>query len=222
MNECENLLRSHYNLYENDSLIIFKIEIHEEGFKILITEYEIYNLRIKQKLDTSICNQTKIKMIYPVSINESEIFKYNPTDKYYNDICYHSTTNYGTDITTKDRRKEYLDNNMSLCESNCDFDKYDSKNKKVECNCQIKLKIPLMNNVIINKNLLMNKFTDIDNEINLSVMKCYKLLFRNNFFIINIGFYIMLFIVLVSIICLIAFITKGYKKISEIVILIQY
>ena len=29
LNECENILKSHYNLNENDSLIIFKIDIHE-------------------------------------------------------------------------------------------------------------------------------------------------------------------------------------------------
>ena len=55
----------------------------------------------------------------PVKINEKNLFKYNSSDDYYNDKCYAYTTEMGTDITLKDRRNEYQNNNMSLCEYNC-------------------------------------------------------------------------------------------------------
>ena len=37
--------------------------------------------------------------------------KLNSSRGYYNDICYTTTTEHGTDITLKDRRKEYINGN---------------------------------------------------------------------------------------------------------------
>ena len=51
LGECENILREYYKLEENDTLLIFKIEIYKEGLLIPIIEYEVYNLRFKKKLD---------------------------------------------------------------------------------------------------------------------------------------------------------------------------
>ena len=92
-------------------------------------------------MDLNICKDVKININLPVFINESEVFKYNPSGEYYNDLCYVYTTENGTDINLKDRKNNYLKKNMSVCESNCDFDKYDNYTKKVSCECEIKVKI---------------------------------------------------------------------------------
>ena len=42
-------------------------------------------------------------------------------NNYYNDICCKATSESGTDISLKDRRKEFVENNMALCEENCEL-----------------------------------------------------------------------------------------------------
>ena len=57
--------------------------------------------------------------------------KYNPKSNYYNNICSKTTSESGTDISLNDRRNEFIENNMSLCEENCDLVEYDEKKEKV-------------------------------------------------------------------------------------------
>ena len=54
LGECEGILKDYYKLNEKDNLTILKIEKYEEGFLIPVIEYEVYNLRIKMKLDLNL------------------------------------------------------------------------------------------------------------------------------------------------------------------------
>lgn len=123
-------LRLQYNINDNVTLLLLKIDILKEYLLIPIIEYEIYNSKTKEKLNLSICKDTKAKIYIPVSIDENNLFKYNSSSEYYNDICYPYTTEYKTDIILEDRRNEYIDNAMSLCEKNCQYKNYDFKEKK--------------------------------------------------------------------------------------------
>ena len=71
------------------------------------------------------CEEILIKLNIPVSIDENNLFKYDPNSVYYTDSCYSYTTENGTDIILKDRQKEFSNNNLSLCENNCSFSEYD-------------------------------------------------------------------------------------------------
>ena len=73
----------------------------------------------------------------PVTLNEEEIFKYDPKSEYYTDDCNPYTTENGTDILLSDRQNEFINNNMSLCESGCEFEKYDAEKKMVMCKCEL-------------------------------------------------------------------------------------
>ena len=121
LGECENKLRSFYNISENEPLLIFKIDEYEEGLLIPIIEYEVYSSKTKKQLNLTICKDVKINVLLPASINEDEEYKHDSSDEYYNDICNVHTTDTGTDITLDDRRKEFNNNNLSLCESNCEY-----------------------------------------------------------------------------------------------------
>ena len=114
LRECETRLRISYNISNSTTLLILKIDIFEKGLLIPIVEYEIYNSKIKEKLDLEICHSINIDLYIPVVINEDKIFKYNSSDEYYNDFCYPYTTQNKTDITIKDRRDEFINNNLSL------------------------------------------------------------------------------------------------------------
>ena len=144
LGECEKDLRSHHNISKKDSLLIFKMDIYEEGSITPRIEYEVYDSKSKELLDLSICNHTKINILVPAIIDKDNINKYNFSHEYYNDICYTYTTDNGTDIITADRKNEYISNNMSLCESKCEYGGYDADINKAKCECEVKIKIPLM------------------------------------------------------------------------------
>ena len=146
-----------------------------------------------------------------MNINEKELFKYDPSNEFYSDICLAYSTEFQTDITIKDRQEEFIDKNLSLCEEDCDYNDYDINTKKVICNCNIKISFPIISDIIINKEKLKMKFKNIKEAINLKIMKCYKLLFVKEGIIKNIGNFILLFIILIFIICTIIFPFKSYN-----------
>ena len=106
--ECEKKLRLYYNISNNSSLLILKIDIIEKGLFIPLIEFEVFNSKTKEKLNLNICKYIKIDINIPVNIDEKNLFKYNSSDDYYNNICYSYTTENNTDIILKDRRNEYL------------------------------------------------------------------------------------------------------------------
>ena len=58
----------------------------------------------------------KMDVPFPVSIDENKLFLYDPNDGFYNDLCYTYITQIGTDIILKDRRNEFIESNMTLCD----------------------------------------------------------------------------------------------------------
>ena len=212
LEECETKIRNYYNLSDNISLLIFKIDIYEEGLLTPEVVYEIYNSNSKEQLNLTICNDKKISIFLPISIEDGDIIKYNASSDYYNDICYSYTTDKGTDITLNDRKKEFINNNMSLCKRDCEYNGYDYENKKAKCECEIKNEIHLLSKIYNNKKELLYNFTDINNVINLKILKCYRILFSKEGLKKNIGSYIILSIILINIILLIIFIIKGNTK----------
>ena len=120
------------------------MDLHEEGFLIPMIEYEVYNIITKEKLDLNICKDIKIDINIPVIIDEKNLFKYNSSSEYYNDNCYPYTTEKNTDITLKDRRNEFINNNLLLCEKDCEYKGYNFTIKNALCECYIKIKFPLI------------------------------------------------------------------------------
>ena len=110
MGECETLLRKFYNISNNESLFIKKIDIAQEKMKTLKIEYDIYcklfgiNLI---KLNLTVCEKIDISISMPIEINE-DLDKLNRSSGYYNDIYYTSTTEDGTDILLKDRQRQNI------------------------------------------------------------------------------------------------------------------
>ena len=112
-------------------------------------EYEVYYPLYNNdlvKLDLIICKDIKIAVSIPVYINE-DINKYNTSSNYYNDICSKATSKSGTDILLTDRKNEFINNNMSLCEEDCDLIDYDYDTKKAKCSCLTKINVPLIKDI---------------------------------------------------------------------------
>ena len=43
--QCEKKLRKHYDINENETLIIFKVDNYENNFLIPIVQYEVYHMK---------------------------------------------------------------------------------------------------------------------------------------------------------------------------------
>ena len=215
---CEDELKYFYNISKNDSLFIFQIDIEIKGMKIPKIYYEIYYPLYNNTpsiLDLSICNHKQIDLFIPVILNDTKD-KYNSSSDYYNNICSKSDSKINFDISLKDRKQEFIDNNMTVCEGNCKFVDYNYTIKKAKCFCEIKLKIPFINDIKFNTDELKKSFTDIKNIANLGIMKCYKIVFNKVCIKNNYGFFIFCFIIFLFFIVLIIFICKYYKFIKKI------
>ena len=65
-------------------------------------------------------------------INE-HLDKFNSSSGYYNDICYTTTSEDGTDILLKDRQKEFIEKDYVVCQEDCDFSQYDYETFVAKC-----------------------------------------------------------------------------------------
>ena len=220
--ECETKVKEHYGI--NDTLYIIKIDKEIPGMKIPKIEYEIYYNNEKgelTKLDLSVIEGCAVDISIPVKIEEGDIEKYDTQSEYYNSICSKSTSESGTDITLSDRKNEFIDNNMTLCEEGCKLSGYNKTTEKVKCSCEIKVSLPLIDDITFDKNKLRDSIIDIKNIMNIEIVKCYKRVFEKNSLKKNYGLFIFSTITFLFLICMIKFYsTKNvvYMEISKIAI----
>ena len=105
------------------------------------------------KLNATICKNTKITLSIPVIINEA-IDKLNSSSGYFNNICYKSKSNYGTDISLKDRREDFINKNQTVCQDDCDFINYNYTTQKANCSCKFKFSSFSFADILINNKII--------------------------------------------------------------------
>ena len=221
LNKCEDELKYFYNVTNDSDIYIYKIEYKLKKLFISIIEYEVYYLNnaTLEKLNLTLCNNIRIEILIPVNITD-DIDKHDPKSPYYNDICTKSKSESGTDIIIKDRIKEFVDKNMTLCEDNCEFINYDNINKRVNCSCEVKTFMSFINEIKIDKDKLLKNFRDVNYITNLQVVKCYKIAFLINNIKFNYGFYIFCILIFILTICTLLFYIKFFalliQEINEI------
>ena len=218
LGQCEYILKNEYNISQNDPLYILQIIYEEQGMKIPKLEYEVYyplhNNPSLTKLNLTHCQNTKIEVLIAARINET-LDKHNPDSNYYNNICSKSASKSGTDIPIKVRRNDFIENNMSLCEENCELIEYNYTIEKVKCSCDIKTSIPSNYDIKFNKKDFLKHFIDIKNIANLNIMKCYITVFKIKDIKNNKGFYIQTFIIVLFFITLLIFLKISYIKLIK-------
>ena len=222
LGECETLLRNFYNISINETLFMKKIDVFQEGMKTLKVEYDVYcklfgtNLI---KLNLTACGKSKITLAIPLVINE-DIDKLNSSSGYYNDICYTAKSEDGTDILLKDRQKEYIEKDRIVCQEDCEFSRYDYNNYIAKCSCRVKESPPSIADMKINKAKLLDNFKNIKNIANFNFLVCYKKLFTKEGIIHNIGFFLILVIILFHLISICIFSINNFpsmkRKIEDI------
>ena len=107
LGECETKLRNFYNIPDNEPIYMKKIDIIQDDMNTLKVEYDVYAKLFGNnliKLNLTVCENSKISISIPIVINEN-IDKYNSSSGYYNDICYTTTSDDGSDILLKIDKK---------------------------------------------------------------------------------------------------------------------
>ena len=217
LGKCENILKEHYNININESLLILKLDKFIDYYLVPTIEYQIIHPENKTPLDLNLCSNTTITYDIPVKIDENELYIYDQNSPFYNDLCCICNSDNKTDIIIKDRRNEFINKNRSLCQSNCKFINYDKETKMSKCECSIN---EVKNNDLYIFDVKIDKERLYDNFIgktssNIEVIKCYYLLFNINSLASNIGSYVIIFIILSYLVCTIIFCVKGYKLLIQ-------
>ena len=191
----------------------------QEGMAAIKVEYDVY-ARISgsklSKLNITVCEKSKIDLSIPVEIKDN-LDKLNSSSDYFNNICYQATSDSGTDISLKDRKKEFVDGNNTVCQEDCDFSEYNKTSKKAKCSCKVKESSSSFMDMTINKTKLLENFGDIKSFLNINLLTCYENIFKIGGIVHNIGFYLVIFIIIFHIISFFIFIFKKISKIRKII-----
>jgi len=121
-------------------------------------------------------------------------------------------------IIINDRKQEFIDKNLSLCEINCDYIKYDKSTKQSSCNCLIKNKIDYISEIINRTNKVSTNISSEKSDsgaLNINTIKCTKELFSKEGLINNISSYILLIIIMIFLLSILFFIKCGYKLLED-------
>ena len=218
LGECEKILREAYHIPDDEMIYMKKIDVIQEGMKIPKVEYDVYsklNGSSLVKLNLSYCSNSKVGIFVPIEITES-LDKLNSSSAYYNDICYTTTSDSGTDIILNDRKTEFVEGNKTVCQDNCIFSDYDNKIQKAKCSCDVVESSSSFANININKTKLYENFVNFRNIANVNLLKCYKVLFSKSGIIKNYGSLSLMPLLLIHFIIIILFYAKNlYKNIEE-------
>ena len=210
--DCENILKVENGIDKNEELILLKLEYILEHFKIPAIEYTIYNFNGKMELNFSYCQDMNFTYSYPVEIDETEEYKYNPDSDYNNEICFQYTTENNTDIILYEKRKEFNEYNLSLCENNCKYIGYYSK--RAECECPVKLDFNkfLLEDKSVQDNLIYRFQNNHMKPVNFGIFKCFTLLFTSKGYSGNKTAILYAVILSLDFLGALYFCLKGYKN----------
>ena len=220
LGECEILLRNYYNISNNETLYMKKMDIAQEGSKAIKVEYDVYcklSGSYLEKLDLTVCKDTKVTIGIPYDIDD-DIDKLNISSGYYNDICYTTTSDDGTDISLNDRKTEFANDDKVVCQEGCIFSEYDYENKIAKCKCDVKESPFSIADMNINKEKLLENFKDIKNYVNFKFLKCYKVLFTKEGIMNNYGFFLILIIIFIHLLNFVIFRVSKFRVIEKKII----
>ena len=242
LGECHDKLIDFYHLNKNEILYIISVDSLTKISSKSTNDYsfQIYLENGTQLKDLSACKDTLISISFPiinediVNFNLAEYFYeqgydiYDLNSNFYNEKCTSVNIN-NSDIIIHDRLNDIYPSNASICPNNCKLNSTDIKFKRFNCLCKINTLSERNNrnkdgdedteSFDINIDNLKKSFIDLKN-INIYILKCYKLLFTKKGLLYNIGSYIIIFTFFIYIINTFLFCFKGYKSLYNIIELI--
>jgi len=249
LGNCINILKKHYNIPNEEDLIIVEIETKEdkEKNKNLNKKVDFVNLgknvqvsiydKSNKKLDMSYCDEiTIMKSIGDLEDVDFETAKkmadqgvdvFNVNDTFFNDICHPFKSESG-DIILKDRRDD-LFQNVTFCGEGCLYNGIDYNYMIAKCICDANnIQIGEDNNLGLNNERKGVSLNDIVNSFkvqlfnfNFKVITCYNLVFDSDILKRNIGFIVMISIIGIELILFLFFIKDQLKPIRNYMLVFE-
>ena len=200
LSECEAIIKKKYGLSDEEDLMIIKGDLLKqlsEEYLGASVEYQLFSTSLGAFLPLSDCqdegttvtisNPFDIKnlasqfasKVDPVLGSGYNIFDVN--DPFFNDVCTPFTNENGNDVLLDDRRKDYFNENINLCESGCKFVGYNTSTKYYTCACNIKVtpgsEAEEYTTEYITKEMPENFKDYISKRSNIAVFKCASQVF---------------------------------------------
>ena len=224
--ECEKVLQEKYGIEE--PLIIISVDIKRNDTISTQVEYQVFNPNTLEQLNLSFCENVKINIYTPLNLDsdtynlvkqlkEQGYDLFNSSDDFYNDICSTFKSENNTDIILSDRKKDFYNPNITLCEDKCQYDGFDIDSLKVKCHCGIK---PTVNSdtskVKFSPNTILENFYKLEKYANIKIVTCYNLVFNLSRLKKNYGSYSIIIIGSLFVITMIIIFATIYKKMNDI------
>ena len=217
--DCINEIKRILLINENLIIAIESKQSANEEDRIIY--FSVYNPITKEKIIyDEICENIPVTLledlIGKVKDLNSVIFLTNQginvvdiNSDFYTDICFHYKSPIdGKDIPLKQRIKLFYPN-ISFCREGCSFKGINTTLNKSICEC--KLNDLIENDIIKGNKFLESSMENLKNLVqktNIEILRCYKDLFKGEFYVYNHGSYIILGLFFIQIILTIIY----YKK----------
>ena len=188
-----------------DKIEIFSVYNPITGEKIIFNDLcKTEPVTVKEDLGNKIDN---IDWFMDLAAQGIDVF--NPNSDFFTDLCYHYKSPIdGKDIPLKERFKLFFPN-VSLCEKGCSIKGINTTTNTSICECTLN---NIINNNFLTDNIFfqstMAEIKTLIQDSNIEVLRCYKDLFKGEFYRANYGSFIILGLLLIQIILTIIY----YKK----------
>ena len=242
LGDCIEQLKEYYNISKNESLIILNMESKRNESKTNTennnnafdigksSQIEIYD-KSGRKLELSVCKEDikilkyigdlkeELNIDTAMNFAESGVDIFNSKDGFFNNLCHEYDNIDGKDIVIGDRRND-LYKNVSFCEQGCTYNGMNYELMIANCICDTSI-MQNENNTENNGNE-NEGFNSLSKSIlaslidcNFDVFNCYNLVFNIKFLKNNIGFYCMIIMFIIQLICLFIYIVKKLKSLKN-------
>ena len=225
--DCYNEIHSKNSIPQNKNLIVAQIETkpgkesykrnpsyglyHPDGGHSLNFESECREQKVTIQTNlTEQFNNSKVSFDNIKLMADSGLDLFDPTCPFYNDLCTHYPDILGKDIPLEKRILAYYPD-IELCEDNCDLAFVFLNNKTAKCECPISGeggKLDKLKENSLYKNEL-GYFEELFYSTNINVIKCYKDLFKQEYFVKCYGGFIILGLIFIQIMCTLIYCTKS-------------
>ena len=180
-------------------MISFSMFDPEKGEKILVDDLCKNDKMVMQQSIMNKLNDTKIKINSLLYLTGQNIDIFNLSSDFYTDICYHYNSDLEKDVALRDRILIYFPN-ITLCEKGCETIGVNLTTLKAICEC--KFYNPIENNILGNSILYYSQIGEIEEFIsntNIDVIKCFKDIFKFQYFISCTGGFFILGLIFIQI-----------------------
>ena len=220
LSACEEILKRKYNLPAEEDLIVIKADFLEE-FNMSMDDlneylgntvnYQLFSTSLGAFLPLQSCIDAEKQVTVYNPFNEKSISQYQSKtgsvvssgydffdaySPFYNDVCTPFTNENGCDVLLDDRRKDYYNENVNLCESGCIFTGYNTKSKTYTCLCNIKsepgAETGEYSGEVFERAMPKNFKNLISRRSNIAIFKCASQVFSSEGQKKNYGSYILL------------------------------